>query len=89
MALGCAVDAGKTAEYHSGVFAMQPSKEGDGFTDQQLLDLGKKLALKEIHSQLSRLVLVLRSTKVGLKTLNYMLKIGECKELLLSSLMTN
>ena len=46
MALGCAVDAGKTAEYHSGVFAMQPSKEGDGFTDQQLLDLGKKVGIE-------------------------------------------
>jgi protein-disulfide isomerase len=45
MAFGCAVDAGKTAEFHSGVFAMQPSKEGDGFTDQQLLDLGKKVGI--------------------------------------------
>jgi protein-disulfide isomerase len=24
---------------------MQPSKEGDGFTDQQLLDLGKKVGI--------------------------------------------
>lgn len=45
MAFGCAVDAGKTAEYHSGVFAMQPSKEGDGFSDQQLLDLAKNVGI--------------------------------------------
>ena len=25
---------------------MQPSKEGDGFTDQQLLDLGKKVGIE-------------------------------------------
>ena len=46
MAFGCAVDAGKTAEYHAGVFAMQPSKEGDGFSDKQLLDLGKKVGIE-------------------------------------------
>ena len=47
MAFGCAVDAGKTAEYHAGIFAMQPSKEGDGFTDQQLLDLAKNVGIKD------------------------------------------
>lgn len=46
MAFGCAVDADKTAEYHSGIFAMQPAKEGDGFSDQQLLDLGKKVGIE-------------------------------------------
>jgi len=34
-AWGCAVDAGKTAEYHNQVFANQP-QEGVGYTDQTL-----------------------------------------------------
>lgn len=46
MAFGCAVDADKTAEYHSGVFELQPQKEGDGFTNQQLLDLAKKVGIE-------------------------------------------
>lgn len=36
-AWGCAVDAGKTKEYHDAVFANAPATEGDGFTDAQLL----------------------------------------------------
>ena len=36
-AWGCAVDAGKTKEYHDAVFANAPATEGDGFTDVQLL----------------------------------------------------
>ncbi len=36
-AWGCAIDAGKAKEYHNVVFANQPEKEGDGYTDQQLL----------------------------------------------------
>lgn len=39
-AWGCAVDAGKTAEYHNTIFANQPTKEGTGFSTQQLLDFG-------------------------------------------------
>lgn len=46
MAFGCAADAGKTAEYHSGVFELQPSREGVGFTNAQLLDLGKKVGIE-------------------------------------------
>ena len=46
MAFGCAADAGKTAEYHSGIFALQPSREGDGFSDKQLLDLGKEVGIE-------------------------------------------
>ena len=46
MAFGCAADAGKTAEFHSGVFELQPAKEGDGFSNQQLLDLGKKVGIQ-------------------------------------------
>ena len=35
-AFGCAVDAGKTAEYHSILFANHPVPEGTGYTDEQL-----------------------------------------------------
>ena len=44
-AWGCAIDAGKTAEYHSGIFAMQPAKEGVGYSDQQLLDLAGRVGI--------------------------------------------
>lgn len=36
-AWGCAVDAGKTLEYHNVVYQNQPATEGDGYTDEQLL----------------------------------------------------
>jgi protein-disulfide isomerase len=39
-AWGCAVDAGKAGEYHSGIFAIQPESEGVGFSDAALIDLG-------------------------------------------------
>ncbi len=45
MAWGCAVDAGKTVEYHSGIFAMQPAKEGSGYSDEQLLGLAKEVGI--------------------------------------------
>ena len=45
MAWGCAIDAGKTDAYHSTVFANQPANEGDGWTDQQLLDFGKQAGI--------------------------------------------
>lgn len=45
-AWGCAIDAGKAGEYHSGVFAIQPAQEGDGFTDQQLKDLGADVGIQ-------------------------------------------
>lgn len=45
-AFGCAVDAGKGDAYHSGIFAMQPSEEGAGWTDQQLLDLGSQVGIE-------------------------------------------
>ena len=37
-AAACASDAGKFAGYHSAVFAAQPAKEGDGYTDAQLTE---------------------------------------------------
>jgi protein-disulfide isomerase len=36
-AWGCAVDAGKTKEYHDAIFANAPATEGDGYTDAQLM----------------------------------------------------
>ncbi|TAK71145.1 MAG: hypothetical protein EPO13_01235 [Actinomycetota bacterium] len=39
-AWGCAIDAGRGIEYHNAVFAAQPAREGDGFTDQQLVAFG-------------------------------------------------
>lgn len=44
-AWGCAIDAGKGGEYLSAVFAAQPSEEGVGFTDQQLLDLATQVGI--------------------------------------------
>ena len=40
-AAACAADAGKFGEYHSAVFAGQPAKEGDGYTDAQLTEFAK------------------------------------------------
>jgi protein-disulfide isomerase len=42
MAWGCAIDAGKTKEFHSTVFANQPATEGDGYTDAQLTAFATK-----------------------------------------------
>ena len=36
MAWGCAIDAGKGAEFHTYLFAHQPTKEGTGWSDDQL-----------------------------------------------------
>ena len=41
MAWGCAIDAGKTKEFHSTVFANQPATEGDGYTDAQITEFAK------------------------------------------------
>ena len=39
-AWGCAIDAGKTREYHDIVFKNQPAVEGTGYTNAALLDFG-------------------------------------------------
>jgi protein-disulfide isomerase len=46
-AWGCAVDAGKTGEYHTAVFDIQPADEGVGFSDQQLIDLGTTVGIAD------------------------------------------
>jgi len=45
MAWGCAIDAGKTDEYHSALFAHQPAIEGAGWGDQELLDFGTEAGI--------------------------------------------
>lgn len=40
-AAACAADAGKFGQYHSAVFAVQPAKEGDGYTNAQLTEAAK------------------------------------------------
>lgn len=40
-AAACAADAGKFPEYHAAVFAAQPAKEGDGYTDAQLTEFAQ------------------------------------------------
>jgi protein-disulfide isomerase len=44
-AWGCAIDAGVGEKYHNVVFANQPTKEGDGYTDEQLLAFGTDAGL--------------------------------------------
>jgi protein-disulfide isomerase len=44
-AWGCAIDAGVGVEYHNTVYANQPTTEGDGFTDAQLLEFGRTAGL--------------------------------------------
>lgn len=40
-AAGCAQQQGAFLAYHDTVFANQPANEGDGYTDEQLLEFGK------------------------------------------------
>ena len=44
-AWGCAIDGGVAEKFHNVVFSNQPAKEGDGYTDAQLLDFGKQAGL--------------------------------------------
>lgn len=41
-AWGCAIDAGKTREYHDVVYANQPEQEGAGYTRDQLIAFGEQ-----------------------------------------------
>ena len=40
-AYGCAINAGKGVEFHDTLFANQPTSEGTGWTDEQLLGFGQ------------------------------------------------
>jgi protein-disulfide isomerase len=44
-AAGCAQDAGAFAAYHDTVFANQPEREGEGYTDEQLLEFGREAGI--------------------------------------------
>ncbi|MBI1352410.1 MAG: thioredoxin domain-containing protein [Actinomycetales bacterium] len=44
-AFGCAIDAGKTEEFHKVVFDNQPANEGDGYTEEQLIAFGSDIGL--------------------------------------------
>jgi protein-disulfide isomerase len=46
-AWGCAIDAGKTGEFHNAVFDIQPAQEGVGYSDQQLIDLGTTVGIAD------------------------------------------
>jgi protein-disulfide isomerase len=53
-AWGCAIDAGKTREYHDRIYADQP-QGGEGWTDEQLLQYGEDVGITgtdfEVFSQ--------------------------------------
>lgn len=44
-AWGCAIDVGKTREFHDLVYANQPEVEGSGWTDEQLLGFGTEVGI--------------------------------------------
>ena len=46
-AVACAADAGKFLDYHAAVFAAQPAKEGDGYTDAQLTEFATTAGITE------------------------------------------
>jgi protein-disulfide isomerase len=46
-AWGCAIDGGKGTQYHDAVFAAQPADEGEGYSEQLLLDLGAQVGVED------------------------------------------
>ena len=46
-ALGCALDEGKALEYWSALLDQQPAQEGDGWTDEELVAIGRQVNLSE------------------------------------------
>jgi protein-disulfide isomerase len=44
-AAACAADAGKYLPFHAAVFAAQPVKEGEGYTDAQITDFAKQAGI--------------------------------------------
>lgn len=44
-AWGCAIDAGKSREYHDLVYANQPQEEGSGWTDEELIALADQAGI--------------------------------------------
>ena len=44
-AWGCAIDAGKTVEYHDAIFANQPETEGAGYTNELFVRLAEEVGI--------------------------------------------
>lgn len=44
-AWGCAIDAGKTREFHDALYANHPEVEGDGWTDEQLVGIAEQVGI--------------------------------------------
>ncbi len=44
-AWGCAIDAGKAADFHAYLFAHQPTTEGTGWSDAELQDFASKVGI--------------------------------------------
>lgn len=44
-AWGCAIDAGKTTEYHDTLYSNQPTTEGEGWTQEQLIQFGEQAGI--------------------------------------------
>ncbi|MFM1965475.1 MAG: hypothetical protein RL134_1200 [Actinomycetota bacterium] len=44
-AWGCAIDAGKTVEYHDAIFANQPATEGEGYTNELFTQLAEEVGI--------------------------------------------
>ena len=44
-AWGCAIDAGKTVEYHDAIFANQPTTEGEGYTTELFVSLAEQVGI--------------------------------------------
>lgn len=49
-AWGCAIDQGKTKEFHNTVYSNPPAKEGDGFTDDQLTAFAKTAGVADMDA---------------------------------------
>jgi protein-disulfide isomerase len=45
MAFGCAVDEGKTLDFHSAVFTLQPG-DGSGWSDNQILEVARNVGIE-------------------------------------------
>jgi protein-disulfide isomerase len=46
-AWGCAIDQDKTTEYHQTLFANQPEREGQGWTQEELIGFGSQIGLAD------------------------------------------
>lgn len=50
-AAACAADAGRFYPYHAAVYAGQPTREGEGYTDAQLRDFAQKAGITDAALQ--------------------------------------